>query len=227
MRILYRQIITLAIILFIVFPSISHAGAVWRVTLPEETKTDVEDTNEQGFWGSLTRWLQGRLQIIRPEIGTTFVVESTAYTPSPYQTDDTPCITAAGTRVRPGVVASNFLPLGTLLKIKETPTNSYSFNQTTFIVEDRMNPRFQQRMLDLWFPDRATALKFGRRHLTIEIIGYGTPGQSLENENQEELIETSIIKRANLRFLASARSISRLLVAAVGQSHDVDCFSTE
>ncbi len=41
----------------------------------------------------------GARAIIQPEPGTTMTVPITGYAPSPYQTDSTPCITAAGTRV--------------------------------------------------------------------------------------------------------------------------------
>ncbi len=218
----YYSSLFVAVIL-VLYPVTTYAGTVWRISMPAaETVT----TTPTGFWGSLTQWIQGRVQIVRLEIGTQFTIESTAYTPSPYETDSTPCITAAGTRVRSGVVASNFLPLGTILEI--TPESApKNLPQNLFIVEDRMSSRFEQRLIDIWFPDKESALEFGRRKLTLEVVGYGTPGQSLETDEQEEVVETSIIKRANLRFIASARSLSRLLTAAVGQSQTVDCFATE
>jgi 3D (Asp-Asp-Asp) domain-containing protein len=121
-----------------------------------------------------------KLRAIRPPIGTTFIVQSSAYAPSPYQTDSTPCITAAGTRVRPGVVASNFLPIGTLLEI----------NGEEYIVEDRMSPRFQGYFLDVWFPSTSSALAFGRQKLAITIVGYGEPGQSIRQAGAEAETET-------------------------------------
>ena len=220
-------ILLILFILVLTFPSAARAGSVWRISLPaEETQSDTT-SEPQGRWAKFQRWLQGRVKIVRPEIGAKFTVESTAYTPSPYETDSTPCITAAGTRVRPGVVASNFLPLGTLLKVVPE-TSPKVLTQTLFIVEDRMNPRFNQRLIDVWFPTKEAAFQFGRRPLTMEVIGYGTPGQSLTLEDSEtEAIEQSLLKRANLRFVASARSLSRLLTAAVGRSEVVDCFATE
>lgn len=119
------------------------------------------------IWQQLSRWLGAR----RPAIGTKLIVTSTAYAPSPYQTDSTPCITAAGSRVRRGTVAANFLPLGTLLEINGEP----------YIVEDRMNPRYKNS-IDIYFSSTSAARQFGRRQLEITIVGYGTPGQSLRKE---------------------------------------------
>src|SRR5882724_9437368 len=41
----------------------------------------------------------------------------TAYTSVPEETDDTPFITAMGTKTRDGIVATNMLPFGTKVKI--------------------------------------------------------------------------------------------------------------
>jgi len=90
-------------------------------------------------------------------------VHITAYSSTPDQTDDTPFITAAGTRVRDGIVAANFLPLYTRIKIPEL------FGEKVFIVEDRMNRRFQNRV-DIWFPDRASAMKFGLKKAEIVVL---------------------------------------------------------
>jgi len=123
-------------------------------------------------------YLLGARAIVRPEPGTTMAVPITGYAPSPYQTDSTPCITAAGTRVRPGTVAANFLPLGTLLQIDDE----------VFIVEDRANSRYYQTV-DIFFPSTSDALEFGRQHKEITILGYGQPGQTLPTRETPE--ETS------------------------------------
>ncbi|MDO8467133.1 MAG: hypothetical protein Q7S83_03280 [bacterium] len=85
----------------------------------------------------------------------------TAYSSTPDQTDDSPFITAANTHVRDGIVATNALPMYTRVKIPEL------FGEKVFVVEDRMNRRFQDRM-DIWMPDRAPALKFGIK--TAEVV---------------------------------------------------------
>ncbi len=90
------------------------------------------------------------------------VVALTGYSSTPDQTDDTPFITARGTHVRDGIVAANFLPFGTKIKID-------GFGDKVFVVEDRMNRRYTNRV-DIWFASREEALEFGIRTLTIHII---------------------------------------------------------
>ena len=90
-------------------------------------------------------------------------VTLTAYSSTPDQTDDTPFITASGALVEDGVVAANFLPFGTRIKIPAL------FGDKIFIVKDRMHQRFSNR-LDIWFPDRKTALKFGIQETEIVIL---------------------------------------------------------
>jgi 3D (Asp-Asp-Asp) domain-containing protein len=87
----------------------------------------------------------------------------TAYSSTPDQTDDTPFVTAAGTTVRDGIVAANFLPLYTKIRIPEL------FGDKVFVVEDRMHERFSNRV-DIWFPDRASAKNFGLKKATIYIL---------------------------------------------------------
>lgn len=87
----------------------------------------------------------------------------TAYSSTPDQTDDTPFITASGSPVRDGVVAANFLPMGTKLRL---PT---MYGDKVFVVEDRMNTRYTYRV-DIWMRTREEAKQFGLRNLPIEII---------------------------------------------------------
>ncbi len=89
------------------------------------------------------------------------VVVITGYSSTPDQTDDTPFITASGAHVEDGIVAANFLPFNTKVQIPKL------FGDKVFVVKDRMNRRFSDRM-DIWFADRSTALKFGKR--TAEIV---------------------------------------------------------
>jgi|GEM_PF-901359 3D (Asp-Asp-Asp) domain-containing protein len=92
----------------------------------------------------------------------TMTVTATAYNSDPAQTDDTPFITASGTHVRQGVLAANFLPIGTLVKI---PSH---FGDQIFIVEDRMNPRYDKR-IDIWMEEGPEARQFGVRTVAIEV----------------------------------------------------------
>lgn len=93
-------------------------------------------------------------------------VTVTAYSSTPDQTDDTPCITADGFDVCANgienVVAANFLPIGTQVKIPDY------FGDQVFTVHDRMNRRYGDRV-DVWMVSRAKAIEFGRRTLKIEV----------------------------------------------------------
>lgn len=87
----------------------------------------------------------------------------TAYSSTVWETDDTPYITASGTYVREGIIATNFLPFGTKIKIPEI------YEDRVFTVEDRMHHRYQYNV-DIWFPDYEEALDFGARRTYIEIL---------------------------------------------------------
>ena len=87
----------------------------------------------------------------------------TAYNSEPGQTDDTPFITAFGTQVRDGIVATNFLPKGTLVRFPEL------FGDKEFVVEDRMNARYYYHM-DIWMAEKAEAVKFGAKFVDMEIL---------------------------------------------------------
>lgn len=101
--------------------------------------------------------------VIVPRPGTTFRVTAVSYSSTVSQTDLTPCLTAAGTRVRPGIVATNFLPLGTRLRIGES----------TYVVEDRMNERYNGvYIIDVWQPTTEQARAFGAQLVEVEILGY-------------------------------------------------------
>lgn len=87
----------------------------------------------------------------------------TAYSSTKDQTDSTPFVTAANTPVRDGIVAANFLPFGTKIRM---PT---LYGDKTFVVEDRMNERYPYRV-DVWMNSRAEALQFGVQIAPIEVI---------------------------------------------------------
>lgn len=89
-------------------------------------------------------------------------VIATAYNSLPNQTDDSPWITASGTRCRTGVIASNHLPLGTKVMIE-------GFGDKVFTVEDRMNKRYYKR-IDIWFRDLRQARRFGVKKVKYYIL---------------------------------------------------------
>jgi 3D (Asp-Asp-Asp) domain-containing protein len=92
----------------------------------------------------------------------------TAYTSEVAQTDADPCTTANGynlckTGVIEDTVAANFLKFGTKVKIPEL------FGDRIFVVRDRMNSRYPDR-LDVWFKSKPAALKFGIRNARVEVV---------------------------------------------------------
>jgi 3D (Asp-Asp-Asp) domain-containing protein len=112
------------------------------------------------------------------------VLQATAYTSSVRETDSTPFVTATGMRTRLGVLAVSpdllrVLPYGTKVRLKDLGTVqgrgrgqfSYLFEGRVFVVADVMHPRMREK-LDVWLPDRATALRFGRRLVQLEVVEY-------------------------------------------------------
>lgn len=90
-------------------------------------------------------------------------VIATAYTARPEETDSTPWLTAAGTRTREGVIAANWLPFGTKVKI----------DGKIYTVEDRMNSRYTAAFparIDIVFNSIEKARKFGKQKMEIEIV---------------------------------------------------------
>ncbi|MFH1656795.1 MAG: hypothetical protein ABH956_03430 [Candidatus Nealsonbacteria bacterium] len=91
-------------------------------------------------------------------------VTVTAYSSTPWQTDDTPFITASGERVRDGIIASNLLPFGTEVKIPEL------YGDKVFVVKDRMHWRMGYYRIDIWFPETQQAINFGKKTTYIEVL---------------------------------------------------------
>ena len=87
----------------------------------------------------------------------------TAYSSTPDQTDSTPFITANGMTVNDGIVAANWLKFGTRVRIPEY------FGDKVFVVADRMNTRFNDR-LDVWMPSRQEAMNIGLRRVAVEVF---------------------------------------------------------
>jgi 3D (Asp-Asp-Asp) domain-containing protein len=88
----------------------------------------------------------------------------TAYSSTPWETDEDPHITASGKPVRDGIVANNLLPFGTKIKIPEI------FGDKIFVVEDRMSFEKSNYQFDVWFEDYFEALKFGAKKTYVEIL---------------------------------------------------------
>lgn len=88
----------------------------------------------------------------------------TAYSSTPWETWGNPFITAAGTYVKDGIIANNYLPFGTRVRIPEI------YGEKIFVVEDRMHSRKGNYHIDIWFPSYCEALNFGVKRTYIEVL---------------------------------------------------------
>ena len=90
-------------------------------------------------------------------------VTVTAYSSTVDQCDASPFITASGTHVRDGVIATNLLAFGTKVMFPGM------YGDKVFTVEDRMSPKFSNRA-DIWFSTREQAKQFGVRKLEMVVV---------------------------------------------------------
>ncbi|MGB2762162.1 MAG: hypothetical protein WBC21_01320 [Minisyncoccales bacterium] len=90
-------------------------------------------------------------------------VTVTAYSSTNGQTDGTPYLTAIGTPVRDGIIAANFLPIGTVVRLPD------KFGEKLFVVEDRMHEKYGLQ-IDIWMSAQEEAKKFGIQYLKMEIF---------------------------------------------------------
>ena len=93
----------------------------------------------------------------------TMYVTVTAYSSTKDQTDGNPYLTGLGTPVRDGIVAANFLPIGTVVRFPD------KFGEKIFVVEDRMHEKYGLQV-DIWMPNLEEAKKFGIQYLKMEIF---------------------------------------------------------
>lgn len=147
-----------------VFTKISSVIAVLRKEKPLAlTPVDTQD-NFYFDKETIDSLLEGRFYSKQPVVAPgTYTMTVTAYSSSVAQCDASPFITASGQRVRDGIVAANFLPLGTKIKIPAL------FGDKIFEVQDRMAQRHWGRV-DVWFADYWKAARFGARELEVEIM---------------------------------------------------------
>ncbi len=131
------------IVLFVLV--LASVGGLCEFGLPKEAGADIK-----------IRQNASKTQEILP-------MRITAYASVPEETSDHPFITASGEHVRDGVVASNLLPFGTKIEIPKL------FGDKIFIVEDRMNHRFENT-IDIWMSSRTKAKNFGVAHTSVVVV---------------------------------------------------------
>ena len=136
-----------------------------------------------------------RTTSLGPVANPVFTLRATGYNSLVDQTDTTPFITSTGQRTRFGIIAvspdllSHALPYGSLVRIRDLGNyytgrgyghyQSLLDGQGLFIVEDTMH--YQKRdQIDIWFADYASAVNWGMRKVSVEVIRYGRNGPKLE-----------------------------------------------
>lgn len=129
-------------------------------------RDDVFAVRGGGGGGRLLGLNKKRTAVVKINAPRSMKTVITAYSSTREQTDATPCITANGFNVcrhnTENVIAANFLPFGTRVKIPEL------FGEKEFIVQDRMNARYSNRV-DIWMTSRQKAKQFGvkRAHIIV------------------------------------------------------------
>ena len=107
--------------------------------------------SSQGFY------LKAIVPPVFPE--TQILATLTAYNPTPEQCDSTPDITASGKKVAEGMIANNCLKFGTVIRIGEK----------NYIVEDRMNEKWDCEHFDILMFSEEEAIKFGKQERELVI----------------------------------------------------------
>ena len=99
-----------------------------------------------------------------PKVVRKLPVVVTGYSSSVWETDETPYLTAAGTWVKDGIIANNYLSFGTKIRLPEL------YGEKIFVVEDRMNRKKGNYHIDIWFPSYFEAKEFGAKKTYIEVL---------------------------------------------------------
>lgn len=142
-------IIAISLVHFLYFPATTRAESAASPI----TSHSLSESETGRLFNSLT-----------PKPNATVVATLTAYTSSPSETDSNPTIAASGKKVFDGMVAANWLPFGTVIKIPSL------FGDKIFIVQDRMNERYGYGRLDVWLPvETREAKRFGVKKVAVEI----------------------------------------------------------
>lgn len=169
------ELLTLAIVLFeFSFPHIGYAATAPATSTPNSVviispiihATPVDSAESQTV--QLIVPTKDEVPAApKPVVVATHKLIITAYSSTIDQTDGDPCHTANGFNVctnnEENVVAANFLPFGTKIRIPEY------FGDRIFVVQDRMNKRHGYRV-DVWLKTRQAALKLGVKYTTIEVV---------------------------------------------------------
>lgn len=160
MKVSLERLFNIGLIVVVVsvsMPNTSISAEMGSLPAPSEIPSAETNSKEKDYAFTLPKYTKAT--VLREYA----YVPMTAYTSRPEETDSTPFITADGSHVRDGIVAANFLPFGTKVRIPAL------FGDKVFEVHDRMNKRYPYKM-DFWMDDLGKARKFGVRYATIEVV---------------------------------------------------------
>jgi 3D (Asp-Asp-Asp) domain-containing protein len=146
--------------------SIAVIGILGNLQIPDQ-KTKESIRPEEYISGLLileNNSLLPSSPLPEPKVTKRIRVVVTAYSSTPEETDSDPFITAAGTKVRDGIIANNLLPFGTKVRLPEL------YGEKIFTVEDRMNSKKGYYHIDIWFPSYWEAKGFGAKNTYLEIL---------------------------------------------------------
>ncbi len=158
-------LVTLVILFQFSFPNYGIAAELEEkpsILLPNLVVRETDNLEADGGMVSLIMPVRAELKVVQ-----TYQLTVTAYSSTVDQTDNTPCITANSFDLcannQEDVVAANFLPFGTRIRIPEY------FGERIFSVQDRMNARYYYQV-DIWMKSREAAKKFGAQYTKIEVL---------------------------------------------------------
>lgn len=150
----------------LVFPQYAWAGQIATLDIPDAGNTYLA----QMPLGEVLATVQSSALIAKSDISNESITIKTkrymvitAYSSTPDQTDNTPFITASGTHVHDGTIASNIFPFGALVKFPRL------YGDKIFVVEDRLAPKNGHK-IDIWFPTREAAKQFGVKITEVVVV---------------------------------------------------------
>lgn len=145
----------------IAYPSLAQAAQL-RVLANSSKKELTVSESPEGKLLVLAKNVKQPNKVVRAVI--------TAYSSTPDQTDNDPFIGASGKHVYDGMIAANWLPFGTKIKIPSL------YGEKVFTVDDRMNSRYGYGRMDIWMDaPRAEVNKFGVKRVDVEIYYAESP----------------------------------------------------
>lgn len=170
-----KKVSVIRLILAVIFISVAPSQASAALIHLDEVNSCFKNSNTAStYTDQIIDKIEGSLVSIngvtlvsasQPVISVVKVYETyvTAYSSSVDETDNTPFLTASGELVRDGIVAANFLPFGTKIRIPEV------FGNKIFVVKDRMAKKHADK-IDVWLESKELAKTFGKKKLIVEVV---------------------------------------------------------